>query len=115
MTNTKHDFSKSLNDVNVDENWIKIDKELKKKFKHQIKKILLINPPQFQTSFINLEILKNKRFVLLDFLEQSSAPPEKRQKRDRRAVDGFPTALTAAGLTKLAQTGGFKHRNLSGI
>ena len=31
MTNTKHDFSKSLNDVNVDENWIKIDKELKKK------------------------------------------------------------------------------------
>ena len=62
MTNTKHDFSKSLNDVNVDENWIKIDKELKKKFKHQIKKILLINPPQFQTSFINLEILKNKRY-----------------------------------------------------
>ena len=31
-------------------------------FKHQIKKILLINPPQFKTSFIDLDILKNKRY-----------------------------------------------------
>ena len=62
MTNTERDFSKSHNETGVDENWIKVDKELKKKFKHQIKKILLISPPQFQTSFIDLEILKNKRY-----------------------------------------------------
>ena len=62
MTNTERDFSKSHNETGVDENWIKVDKELKKKIKHQIKKILLISPPQFQTSFIDLEILKNKRY-----------------------------------------------------
>jgi len=62
MTNTERDFSKSHNETGVDENWIKVDQELKKKFKHQIKKILLISPPQFQTSFIDLEILKNKRY-----------------------------------------------------
>jgi len=39
MTNTERDFSKSHNETGVDENWIKVDKELKKKFKHQIKSI----------------------------------------------------------------------------
>ena len=53
MTNTKLDFSKSPNEIDVDENWIKVDQELRRKFKHQIKKILLISPPQFQTSFID--------------------------------------------------------------
>ena len=50
------------NEINIDENWIKVDQELKKNFKNQIKKILLINPPQFQTSFIDLEIFNNKRY-----------------------------------------------------
>ena len=62
MTNTKLDFSKSPNEIGVGENWIKVDQELRRKFKHQIKKILLINPPQFQTSFLDLEVLKNKRY-----------------------------------------------------
>ena len=62
MTNKIQDFSNSLDEINDKENWAKVDQELKKKFKHQIKKILLINPPQFQTSFIDLDILKNKRY-----------------------------------------------------
>ena len=62
MTNKIQDFSNSLDEINDKENWAKVDQELKKKFKHQIKKILLISPPQFQTSFIDLDILKNKRY-----------------------------------------------------
>ena len=62
MTNKIQDFSNSFDEINDKENWAKVDQELKKKFKHQIKKILLINPPQFQTSFIDLDILKNKRY-----------------------------------------------------
>ena len=62
MTNKIQDFSNSLDEINAKENWAKVDQELKKKFKHQIKKILLISPPQFQTSFIDLDILKNKRY-----------------------------------------------------
>ena len=62
MTNKIQDFSNSLDEINAKENWTKVDQELKKKFKHQIKKILLISPPQFQTSFIDLDILKNKRY-----------------------------------------------------
>ena len=62
MTNKIQDFSNSLDGINAKENWAKVDQELKKKFKHQIKKILLISPPQFQTSFIDLDILKNKRY-----------------------------------------------------
>ena len=58
MTNKIQDFSNSLDEINAKENWAKVDQELKKKFKHQIKKILLINPHQFQTSFIDLDILK---------------------------------------------------------
>ena len=50
----------SLNSIN--QNWSEVDEELKKVIKKEIKKILLINPPQFQTSFIDLEILKNKRY-----------------------------------------------------
>ena len=62
MTNKIQDFSNSLDEINTKENWAKVDRELKKKIKHQIKKILLISPPQFQTSFIDLDILKNKRY-----------------------------------------------------
>ena len=50
----------SLNSIN--QNWSEVDEELKKVIKKEKKKILLINPPQFQTSFIDLEILKNKRY-----------------------------------------------------
>ena len=46
----------------ADQNWSLVDLELKKIVKNKIKKILLISPPQFQTSFIDLEILKNKRY-----------------------------------------------------
>ena len=46
----------------TDQNWSLVDLELKKIVKSKIKKILLISPPQFQTSFIDLEILKNKRY-----------------------------------------------------
>ena len=59
MTNRIQDFSNSLDEINDKENWAKVDQELKKKIKHQIKKILLINPHQLQTSFIDLDILKN--------------------------------------------------------
>jgi len=45
-----------------DGNWFKVDQALKSFIKGKIKKILLISPPQFQTSFIDLEILKNKRY-----------------------------------------------------
>ena len=47
-----------------DGNWFKVDQALKSFIKGKIKKILLISPPQFQTSFIDLEILKNKRYAI---------------------------------------------------
>ena len=36
MTNTKLDFSKSPNEIGVDENWIKVDQELRRKFKTKV-------------------------------------------------------------------------------
>ena len=46
----------------AEDSWITVDKELKKIVKNKIRKILLINPPQFQTSFIDLDYLKKKRY-----------------------------------------------------
>ena len=46
----------------LDDNWFKVDQKLKKFVKNKIKKILLINLPQPQTAFIDLEILKSKRY-----------------------------------------------------
>jgi radical SAM superfamily enzyme YgiQ (UPF0313 family) len=40
----------------------KVDHVIKKKIKKKIKKILLINPPQFQTSCIDFETFKNRRY-----------------------------------------------------
>ena len=39
-----------------------IDKALKKIVKNEIKRILLINPPQLQTSYIDVDTFKNKRY-----------------------------------------------------
>ena len=51
------------NSLNLDKNWKACEELVRKKIKfNKIKNILLINPPQFQTSHINLEMLKNKRY-----------------------------------------------------
>ena len=48
------------NSINLDKNWKACEELVRKKIKfNKIKNILLINPPQFQTSHINLEMLKN--------------------------------------------------------
>lgn len=58
--NLDKDLESSLN---LDKNWKACEELVRKKIKfNKIKNILLINPPQFQTSHINLEMLKNKRY-----------------------------------------------------
>ena len=56
----QQDFIKSLEEPN--DKRTTIDKALKKIVKNEIKRILLINPPQLQTSYIDVSTFKNKRY-----------------------------------------------------
>ncbi len=56
----QHDFIKPLEEPKDERTTI--DKALKKIVKNEIKRILLINPPQLQTSYIDVDTFKNKRY-----------------------------------------------------